>query len=138
MARARRIELTAAEEETLRMWTRAGTTEQRLARRARVILSLAQGLPVKAAGEQCGLSGLSVFKWKRRFVELRLDGLLDQKRRGRPATITAEERLVVLDLATGSPPQGKTSWSVRDLARASGVFVNRKVDHPVHRKVDHP
>ena len=117
MATARRIELSAQEEETLRMWTRAGTTEQRVARRAKVILCLAEGLPIRVVGEKCGLSQISVFKWKRRFLEMRLDGLLDQHRRGRPATITAEERLLVIDLATRTPPKGKTSWSVRDLAQ---------------------
>jgi putative transposase len=121
MARARRIELTGEEEETLRMWTRAGTTEQRLARRARVILALAEGRAIREVSEACGLSELSVFKWKRRFIEGRLNGLADEARHGRPATISAEKRLMVLDLATGTPPKGKTSWSVRDLAEASGL-----------------
>jgi putative transposase len=121
MATARRIELTAEEEETLRMWTRAGTTEQRLARRAKVILCCAQGLPIREVGEQCGLSQISVFKWKRRFLERRLDGLTDKQRPGRPASISAEERLSVIDLATSTPQKGKTSWSVRDLAEASGL-----------------
>jgi len=121
MARARRIELTAEEEQTLRMWTRAGTCEQRLARRARVVLALSEGLPIREVGESCGLSELSVFKWKRRFLDGRLDGLVDEHRQGRPTTISAERRLGVLNLATGTPPKGKTSWSVRDLAEASGL-----------------
>jgi transposase len=121
MATARRIELTAEEEQTLRMWTRAGTTEQRLARRARVVLCCAQGLPIREVGERCGLSQISVFKWKRRFLEMRLDGLTDEQRRGRPASITAAQRLAVVDLATSTPRKGKTSWSVRDLAQASGL-----------------
>jgi transposase len=103
------------------MWARAGTTEQRLARRARVILCCAQGLPIREVGERCGLSQISVFKWKRRFCERRLDGLTDEQRRGRPASITAAQRLAVLDLATSTPLRGKTSWSVRDLAQASGL-----------------
>jgi len=106
MATARRIELTAEEEQTLRMWTRAGTTEQRLSRRAKVILCCAQGLPIRAVGEQCGLSQISVFKWKRRFLERRLDGLADEQRPGRPASITAAQRLSVVDLATSTPLQG--------------------------------
>ncbi len=121
MAIARRIELSAEEEKTLRMWTRAGTTEQRLAKRARIILLLAEGLPVGEVSRQGGMSEISVFKWKRRFLELRLDGLADALRRGRPASITAEERLRVIDLATSTPRKGKTSWSVRDLAEASGL-----------------
>lgn len=121
MATARRIELTAEEEQTLRMWTRAGTIEQRLARRAQVILCCATGLPMREVGERCGLSQISVFKWKRRFLEKRLDGLADEQRPGRPASITAAQRLRVVDLATSTPPQGKTSWSVRDLSEASGL-----------------
>jgi len=121
MAIARRIELSAEEEKTLCMWTRAGTTEQRLAKRARIILLLAEGLPVGEVSRQGGMSEISVFKWKRRFLELRLDGLADALRRGRPASITAEERLRVIDLATSAPRKGKTSWSVRDLAEASGL-----------------
>ena len=35
------------------------------------------------------MTGMSVFKWKRRFLELRLDGLSEEQRRGRPAGITA-------------------------------------------------
>ena len=115
MATARRIELSAEEEQTLRMWTRAGTTEQRLARRAQVILCCAQGLPIREIGESCGLSQISVFKWKRRFLERRLDGLTDKPRPGRPARISAAQRLSVIDLATSKPRKGKTSWSVRDL-----------------------
>ena len=121
MATARRIELTAEEEQTLRMWTRAGTTEQRLARRAKVVLCCAQGLPIREVGERCGLSQISVFKWKRRFLEKRLDGLADAQRPGRPASISAAQRRSVIDLATSKPLQGKTSWSVRDLAQASGL-----------------
>src|SRR5665647_482480 len=121
MATARRIELTAEEEQTLRMWTRAGTTEQRLARRARVILCCAQGLRIREVSEQCGLSQISVFKWKKRFLEKRLDGLADEARPGRPASISPAQRLAVVDLATSTPREGKTSWSVKDLAQASGL-----------------
>ena len=121
MARARKIELTPEEEKTLRMWMRAGTTEQRVARRAGVILTLAEGFPIKEVAERCRMSEISVFKWKRRFLEKRLDGLTDAPRQGRPASITAEERLRVIDLATSAPEKGKTSWSVRDLAEASGL-----------------
>ena len=120
MATARRIELTAEEEQTLRMWTRAGTTEQRLARRRGYPLLRARA-PDREVGERCGLSQISVFKWKRRFLEMRLDGLADAPRRGRPARISAAQRLAAIDLATSTPRKGKTSWSVRDLAQASGL-----------------
>ena len=121
MATARKIELTTEEEQTLRMWTRAGTTEQRLSRRAQVILCCAEGLRIRETSERCGLSQLSVFKWKKRFLEKRLDGLADEPRPGRPATISAAQRLAVVDLATSTPPKGKTTWSMTDLARESDL-----------------
>ena len=37
------IVLSADEEKTLTMWTRAGTTEQRVAERARIVLAAARG-----------------------------------------------------------------------------------------------
>ena len=39
-----KIELMPEEEQTLSMWAKAGTTEQRMAQRAKVILLSAQGL----------------------------------------------------------------------------------------------
>src|SRR5665647_1838307 len=81
----------------------------------------AQGLRIREVSEQCGLSQISVFKWKKRFLEKRLDGLADEARPGRPASISPAQRLAVVDLATSTPREGKTSWSVKDLAQASGL-----------------
>jgi hypothetical protein len=39
------IELTPEEKQTLTVWTKAGTTQQRLSQRARVIIILSEGLP---------------------------------------------------------------------------------------------
>jgi transposase len=41
--------------------------------------------------EAVGVSPATVGKWRSRFCELRLDGLSDDPRPGRPATITTEQ-----------------------------------------------
>jgi len=51
-----RIELRAEEKQTLTMWSKAGTTEQRLAQRARAILASAQGLDLTEVVRQSGRS----------------------------------------------------------------------------------
>ena len=121
MAKRLKIELTPEQESTLRMWTQAGKTEQRLAQRANVILYSAQGLKVQEVSERSGISAQNLTKWKRRFIEMGLEGLKDVRRPGRPQRISPRERLRVTELATSTPPKGRSSWTVRDLARESGL-----------------
>jgi transposase len=56
-----------------------------------------------------------------RFVEHRLDGLLDEPRPGRPRTITDEqvEEVVIKTLET--TPKHATHWSTRSMAREVGL-----------------
>jgi transposase len=54
-------------------------------------------------------------------LDERLDGLFDEPRPGAPRTITDDqvEQVVIRTLET--TPRGATHWSVRDMAKASGV-----------------
>ena len=85
-----RIELTTEEKQTLTMWSKAGTTEQRLAQRALVILASAQGLDLPEVCRQSGLSRQNCSKWRTRFVAERLPGLQDRPRSGRSLAISPE------------------------------------------------
>ncbi|MBW1991325.1 MAG: IS630 family transposase [Deltaproteobacteria bacterium] len=116
-----RIELTAEERQTLSMWAKAGTTEQRLAQRARVILASAQGLGLAEVARQSGLSRQNCSKWRTRFVAERLSGLRDRPRSGRSRAIGAEMRHRVLALACTKPPDGSNAWTIRKLSRALGL-----------------
>jgi transposase len=75
-----------------------------------------------AVAEQVGVSVPTVRRWRRRFSEQRLDGLLDEPRPGRPRTITDEavEDVIVKTLET-VPPDGGTHWSTRQMATATGL-----------------
>jgi putative transposase len=116
-----RIELTTEEEQTLTMWSKAGTTEQRLAQRARVILASAQGLDLPEVVHQSGLSRQNCSKWRARFLAERLPGLQDRPRAGRSLTISPELRLKVTALACTKPQDGSNAWTLRKLERALGV-----------------
>src|SRR6266542_79729 len=65
--RAPTIVLTSAERQQLSAWARAGTTPQRLARRARVILGSAAGQSNCALAQQERVSRALVQRWRARF-----------------------------------------------------------------------
>lgn len=116
-----RIKLTTEEKQTLTMWSKAGTTQQRLAQRARVILASAQGLDLREVVRQSGLSRQNCSKWRARFEAERLPGLQDRARSGRSMTISPELRLKVTALACTKPRDGSNAWTLRKLERALGV-----------------
>jgi len=86
MARGRRtsftIRLTPAERRTLLTWQRATTVPAGLARRARLLLLLADGMTITEAAATVGLSRRHSYKWIQRFVQEGLEGPADKPGRG--------------------------------------------------------
>ena len=68
-----------------------------LAERCRIILRCADGLASKAVAAELGVHEHTVGKWRRRFLEDRVDGLLDEARPGRPRTIDDEQVAAVIE-----------------------------------------
>jgi len=97
------IELTASEMRQLTAWVRAGTTPQRLVRRARLILGSAAGLGSRALARQERMSRTTVRRWLGRFATERGDGLQDQPRSGRPKALKPATRALVVALACERP-----------------------------------
>ena len=55
------------------------------------MLLCADGLDSVAVAERVGVHQATVGKWLRRFLERRLDGLLDEPRPGAPRSITDDD-----------------------------------------------
>ncbi len=102
-------------------WARRHKSSQALALRSRIILGCAQGLSNKAVAEHEGVSQPTVGKWRARFVESRLDGLVDDPRPGRPPTVTAEQVEDVVVTTLESTPEHATHWSRSKMAERSGL-----------------
>ena len=115
------LTITGEERGALERWTRRRKTAQGLALRARLILGCADGKTNTAVAAELGVSRPTVGKWRKRFLERRLDGLLDEPRPGAPRKISDEdvERVVTLTLET--TPADATHWSTRSMARRSGL-----------------
>lgn len=115
------IMLTEEERETLEHWIRRTKTSQALAQRARLVLSCAAGKSNNIVASELGVCSHTVGKWRARFLEQRLDGLLDEERPGAPRKITDAdvERVIAFTLET--MPDDATHWSTRAMARRSGL-----------------
>ena len=79
-----RLVVAPAERTRLQEWTRRRTTAQALALRARTILACAEGRGNTDVAEELGVTHQTVGKWRRQFLDRRLDGLLDEPRPGGP------------------------------------------------------
>jgi transposase len=110
-----------AERNELERLTRRPKTQQRLAERARIVLACAKGPSNIEVADALGISRATVGKWRARFIERRIQGLLDEPRPGTPRTIgdDAVERVVTMTLE--SKPKNATHWSTRSMARATGM-----------------
>ena len=118
------LALDGAERETLEQWTRRPKTAQALALRARIVPACADGRSNTGVAAELRVCVDTVGKWRSRFLEQRLDGLLDQPRSGRPRMIDDAdvERVIALTLET--TPKDATHWSTRSMARRSGLSHN--------------
>ena len=113
--------LTDEERDTLLRWTRRRKSAQALALRSRIVLGCAEGLTNKEVAAREGVSQPTVGKWRHRFLEARLDGLLDDPRPGRPASVTADQVEDVVVATLESTPTNATHWSRTSMAERSGL-----------------
>lgn len=89
-------------------------------RRAQIVLLCWEKIPCAAIARRLGTSESQVRKWRARFLEGGIDGLIDQPRSGRPIGISAAERVRVLGVACRDPAQfgeARTTWSLESLTR---------------------
>ena len=100
---------------------RTTTAAQREVWRARVILLAAEGKENQVIAQEVGLSPRSVSLWRKRFAEGRLPALANRPKKRTPIRYTEEDRRRVVEMACTTTPEAETHWSVRTLAKASGV-----------------
>ena len=113
--------LSAEERAELESWARRRKTAQALALRARIVLRAAEGLSNTAIADELGIAKHTAGKWRERFAAARADGLLDEPRPGAPRRIGDGEVAALVNRTLSSVPRGATHWSLRTMAKASGL-----------------
>src|SRR6266545_3406282 len=116
--------LSDEERETLVRWSRRARSSQALALRCRIVLGCAEDGGLRAnqdVAAQLGIWPQTVTKWRRRFLERRLEGLADEPRPGAPRKITDEQVEDVIVATLEATPADATHWSRTSMAARSGL-----------------
>jgi transposase len=117
------LTITESERASLRALIRAGTTEQRLVMRARIVLAAADGTANERIAAEIGVNRMTVLTWRARFERGRLAGLADAPRPGREPTYDRVARDRVIALTLEPPPEGVTHWSARRMAARTSISI---------------
>jgi transposase len=115
--RLKELKLTVQENNQLVEWLRRHKTSQALALRSRVILACAQGASNREVAQRCRTTPQTAGKWRSRFLERRLDGLLDEPRPGAPRKLDDARIEQLIATTLNERPREATHWSTRLLAK---------------------
>lgn len=92
-----------------------------LVRRARIVLLCADGLTRDAIASEVGVTPQTVGKWRGRYRLQGLAGLYDERRPGKPRTISDEAVADLIRRTLETKPDGGTHWSCRSIAEETGL-----------------
>ena len=109
----------AHQEKRLQALVRSGTTPQKIARRARLVLLAGQGVANHAIAAQLGISRPTVLLWRSRFTRSGVPGLLkDARRPGRKKAVAPDVVQRVVEATLHTTPPAATHWTIRTMASA--------------------
>ena len=115
------VALSDEERAQLEAWARRRKSAQALAQRSRIVLAAAAGLNNSEIAGRLAITRGMAAKWRSRFVEYRLDGLVDEPRPGRPRTISDAQVEEVIVWTLETTPKDATHWSTRSMAAQVGL-----------------
>jgi transposase len=114
-----RVELSEIERSELRAMLSAGQHAARKLKRAQILLAADVGVADETIAISLDVSGSTVSRVKRRFVEDGLERALhEEPRPGAARKLTGKEEALLVATACASPPVGRARWTLELLAGA--------------------
>lgn len=115
------LHCTEDEKLQLKKWGSGAKTEKRLHVRSLVILYCLEGKRNIEIAADLKISRFTVAKWRNRFIEKGLEGLVDSPRSGAPKKYDETLRTKILKTLESSPPKGQSTWDGKSLSLAVGA-----------------
>ncbi len=115
------LSISQSERAQLLSWSQRPKTAQAVAMRARIVLLAAEGQSNTQVAKAVSTTKHTAGKWRQRYLDAGLDGLLDEPRPGTPRKLSDEQVERVLSRTLESQPEMATHWSTRDMAKACGL-----------------
>jgi transposase len=112
-----RIELFQAERDELTSLLSGGQQPVRKLKRAQILLAADAGLSDEAIAASVAVGGSTVYRTKRRFVEVGFAAALaEEPRRGAERKLSGKEEALLVATACSKPPPGCARWTLELLA----------------------
>jgi len=114
-----RVDLDQSERDELTAMLRGGKHPARKLKRAQILLAADAGMSEAAIAATVVVGGSTVYRTKRRCVEIGLEAALSEEPRpGAERKLTGKEEALLVATACSSPPPGCTRWTLELLADA--------------------
>lgn len=112
-----RVDLDQPERDELTAMLRSGKHPARKLKRAQILLAADAGQSDETIATTVVVGGSTVYRTKRRFVEMGLEAALSEEPRpGAERKLTGKEEALLVATACSSPPPGRVRWTLELLA----------------------
>ena len=114
-----RVELSQAERDELTAMLSKGKRAARKLKRAQILLAADAGRSDEEIARAVAVSGSTVYRTKRRFVEGNLErALSEEPRPGAERKLSGKQEALLVATACANPPEGRARWTLELLADA--------------------
>src|SRR6266436_5525126 len=112
-----RVDLSQSEHDELTALLSGGRHAARKLKRAQILLAADAGSGDEQIAATLGVSGSTIYRTKRRFVEANLEGALNEEPRpGAERKLSGSEEALLVATACSKPPPGRARWTLELLA----------------------
>jgi transposase len=115
------VRLTQEDRQVLEARVRSRNGRADEARRARVVLMLAEGETYDGIQEAVGCGRAYISRWRERFLEQGVAGMYARHKGRKPTAMTPRMQARILARTQSEPSDGSTHWSTRKLGNELGV-----------------
>lgn len=111
------IELSQSERDQLAALLSGGCHRSRKIKRAQILVAADEGFSDEVIAATLNVSGSTIYRTKRRFVEANLEGALSEEPRpGVERKLSSKEEALLVATACSKPPPGRARWTLELLA----------------------